>query len=100
MDGKTILYEDEIRNAGLTPSLVLPALSDVMKRSLVLHENYVAFSYCPVGWLPYGIVPLIISDIHAYEVSSFSKAANAMLSDAAQRYVDYIVPRFKKDIFR
>ena len=98
-DGKTIYFKEEIDKAGLTPSLILPELSDPMKRILVLQENYVAFSYCPTGWLPYGIVPVIISDIRGFENTWFSRASSRPLSDAAQKYADYIVPRFKKDIF-
>lgn len=98
-DGKTVYFQEEIDKAGLTPALILPELSDPMKRILVLRENYVAFSYCPTGWLPYGIVPVIISDIRGFENTWFSHASNRPLSDAAQKYADYIVPRFKKDIF-
>lgn len=99
-DGSGIYFEKEIENAGLTPALILPELSDPLKRSLVLQEEYVAFSYCPTGWLPYGIVPVIVTDIRRFESMWFSRATGRPLSDAAQKYVEYIVPRFKKDIFQ
>lgn len=97
--GERMMLADELEEAGLVPALVLPMLSDALKRRLVLEENYVAFSYCPVGWLPYGIVPLELPEIRRYSGSVFACLADRPLSDAAKKYVDYIVPRFKKDIF-
>lgn len=99
INNRNVLFRDEIEKAGIVPSLILPMGSDALKRELVLRDNYVAFSYCPPGWLPYGLIPLIVADIHNYESSCFSRASNRPLSEAAQKYVDYIVPRFKKDIF-
>lgn len=98
-DGRGVAFQEEMDKAGIAPVLFLPPLSDSLKRTLVMRENYVAFSYCPPGWLPYGVVPVNVTDIHNYEATCFSKAADRELSWAAQTYADYIVPRFKKDIF-
>ena len=99
-DRKGLYFQDEMESAGLTPTLILPELSDPLKRELVLRENYVAFCYCPTGWLPYGIVPVLLSDVHRFENTWFARAAGRPVSDASQKYVEYIVPRFKKDIFQ
>lgn len=99
ISGENYLFREEIENAGLSPTLILPYMNDTLKRALVLEHNYVAFSSCPTGWLPYGIVPVIVSGMPRRYMSSFSCASGRPLSDAAQRYVDFIVPRFKKDIF-
>ena len=95
----TISFAGELAAAGVTPVLTLPPLSDPLKRQLVLQGDYVAFSYCPPGWLPYGIIPVRVTELHRFEYSLFSRAAGRELSEAAQLYADYIVPRFKKDIF-
>lgn len=99
INGEDYLYREEIEKAGLSPALILPYMNDALKRNLVLEHNYVAFSACPTGWLPYGIVPVLVSDIPLRNMSTFACASNRPLSEAAQRYVDFIVPRFKKDIF-
>ena len=98
-DGSGVEFEEELNRSRITPTLILPWASDSLKRSLVLDNNYAAFSYCPTGWLPYGLVPLRITDLSRYEGSDFSRATNHQLSDAAQLFADYIIPRFKKDIF-
>ena len=99
MVGTEYEFREQLDRAKITPSLILPFLSDSLKRKLVMEDNYVAFSYCPTAWLPYGIVPVIVSGLNKYEESDFSRATDRHLSEAAQKFVDYIVPRFKKDIF-
>lgn len=98
-DGIGYCFQTELEKAGITPAIILPYMSDTVKRALVIEDNYVAFSYCPHGWLPYGVVPVIVSGIQRYVGSLFSKSSTRPLSTAAQLYADFIVPRFKKDIF-
>ena len=78
--GGTVAFANELALAGITPVLTLPPLSDPLKRELVLQGDYVAFSYCPTGWLPYGIVPVKVPELRRYDYSLFSKAADRELS--------------------
>ena len=92
------MFSDILGKWGITPRMILPKRSDAAKRSIVSGGDFIAFSFCPVGWLPNSVVPVRIEDwpLPCIE-TSFCRKKNVPLSEASKAYADFIIPRFKRD---
>lgn len=80
------------------PRLTLPDMSEMVRREMVLKYGYVSFNLCPKRWLPYGIVPIQLEGVSIQGSADFLRARNQQLTRAAQRYIDFILPRFREQI--